>query len=62
MSAPYSLLSQSEPTDAELKMLMASVLKEVKEKATLRDEKYKKLQLQLINEAMGNRKMMRDAK
>jgi len=62
MEAPYNLLSQGEPSDAELQMLMASVLKEVKEKAVSRDEKYKKLQLQLIDEALSNRKMIRDAK
>ena len=56
MEASYNLLSETEPSDVQLQMLMNSVLIEVKAKAEISSQKYQALQVQLIKDAFERRK------
>jgi hypothetical protein len=49
---PYSLLSDVEPTDEQLEALMQEVLKDVKQRAALANERFQALQAQQLQEAM----------
>lgn len=53
----YSLLSENEPTDSELRDLMKDVIISVKQKASVAD---KKLHDSLINESMRVKEMYAD--
>jgi DNA-binding transcriptional MerR regulator len=53
---PYSLLSEDDPTDEQLEALMQEVLKEVKQRAAIANERFQALQAQQIREALQKRK------
>lgn len=56
METSYNLLSEAEPSDDQLHLLMSSVLEEVKAKAKISAQKYQALQIQLIKDAFEKRK------
>lgn len=49
----YNFISDVEPTDQQLEMLMQAVLEDVKKRAALAAEQFKILQSQQIKEALG---------
>jgi hypothetical protein len=49
---PYSLLSEDDPTDEQLDALMQEVLKEVKQRAAIANERFQALQAQQLKEAL----------
>ena len=63
MPTKYSFLSELEPTDEQLNDLMKAVIVDVKIRAKLADERFKKLQKTQIQEAKeryNNRKTIND--
>jgi hypothetical protein len=56
MDTSYRFLSDREPTDEQLEGLMDCVLQDVKERATLANEKFKEHQEQLIKIVFEKRK------
>ncbi len=52
----YSLLSEVEPTDEQLQSLMQEVLKDVKHRAALANERFQALQAQHLQEALQKQK------
>lgn len=53
---PYKFISDSEPTEEQLEMLMQAVLEDVKKRAKDANSKFKALQLQQIKEALEKTK------
>jgi hypothetical protein len=51
MDKSYNFTLDTEPTEEQLKELMRAVLKDVKERATIAQERFKTLQKQQIKEA-----------
>jgi hypothetical protein len=57
MKPSYSLLSDVEPTDEQLEMLMKAVLSDVKQRAAIAKERFDILQAQQIAESLAKRKI-----
>ena len=51
MDKSYRFISEIEPTDEQLEGLMLAVLRDVKERATMAEEKFKNFQIQQIKTA-----------
>jgi hypothetical protein len=57
MTESYTFISDKEPSDEQLEDLMQDVLRDVKEKNTLANEKFNQLKAKLVKEALEKRKL-----
>ena len=60
MNSTYRFISDTEPSDKELEMLMKDVISDVKKRAKKAELNFKKLQILQINEAIKRRNLSKD--
>ena len=60
MNSTYRFISDTEPSDKELAMLMKDVINDVKKRAKKAELNFKKLQILQINEAIKRQNLSKD--